>query len=79
MTYYEMSLLQTEMKLDEVHDQLTLLKKNKDLIDAEYAKKLKEERELDVKARRLKKFYEKHQTLVIILQPNLALNHQIHQ
>ena len=55
MTYYEMSLLQTEMKLDEVLDQLTLLKKNKDLIDAEYAKKLKEERELDAKARRFKK------------------------
>ena len=55
MTYYEMCLLQTEMKLDEVPDQLTLLKKNKDLIDAEYAKKLKEERELDAKARRFKK------------------------
>ena len=52
MIYYKMPLLQTEMKLDEVHDQHTLLKKNKDLIDAEYAKKLKEKRELDAKARR---------------------------
>ena len=51
MMYYEMFLLQTEMHLDEVHDQLTLLKKNKDLIDNKYAKKLKEERELDAKVR----------------------------
>ena len=42
------------MKLDEVHDQFTLLKKNKDLIDFKYAEKLKEEREVDAKARRFK-------------------------
>ena len=55
MTYYEMSLLQTEMQLDEVHDQLTLPKKNRDLIETIYVMMLREERELDAKARRFKK------------------------
>ena len=55
MSFYEMSLLNTEFELDEVREQVELLCKNKSMIDTDLNNKIKLECELDFKCKRLKK------------------------
>ena len=54
MSFYEMSLLNTEFELDEVREQVELLCKDKSMIDTNL-NRIKLERELDLKCKRLKK------------------------
>ena len=49
MDFYEMSLLQTELKLDDICEQISELNKSKKIID-ELIQKLRDERELSAKA-----------------------------
>ena len=56
MDFYEMSLLQTELKLDDIREQISALNKSKKLIDDELMQKLRDEKELSAKAKRFKKY-----------------------
>ena len=55
MDFYEMSLLQTELKLDDIPEQISALNKSKKLTDDELMQKLRDEKELSAKAKRFKK------------------------
>ena len=57
MDFYEMSLLQTELKLDDIHEGISALNKSKKLIDDELMQKLRDEKELSAKAKRFKKIF----------------------
>ena len=50
MDFYEMSLLQTELKLDDIHEQISELNKSKKITDDELIQKLRDEKELSAKA-----------------------------
>lgn len=52
MTFYEMSLLQSEIRLDEIQERIAVLRNEKSSVDKELSQKLTEERELEAKARR---------------------------
>ena len=55
MDFYEMSLLQTELKLDDTHKWISALNKSKKLTDDKLLQKLGDEKELSAKAKRFKK------------------------
>ena len=60
MDFYEMSLLQTELKLDDRHEQISAVNKSKKLIGDELIQKLRDEKELSAKAKKFKKILCSH-------------------
>ena len=60
MDFYEMSLLQTELKLDDICEWISELNKSKKIIDDELIQKLRDEKNCQQKQRDLKKILCSH-------------------
>ena len=60
MDFYEMSLLQTELKLDDIQEWISELNKSKKLTDDELIQEIGNEKELSAKAKRFKKILCSH-------------------